>query len=98
MKIKNNYILAFVIWSILTIIWALACVLNFMYGNFLMGFISLLLSVSFSFVSGILLTKSIAVFIHNKEVEFLEYVHEELRKEYQAKNEPFEDFKDKENF
>jgi hypothetical protein len=80
------------------IVLAVACVfcdimtfVNFVEGNLLVGFISLNFSVAFAFTSGLVLSKAILVNIHNKEVEFLQYIHEELKKEVIKDIEPFDE-------
>jgi hypothetical protein len=89
MKLKNHYAWLCPIWIISTICESLACVVNFVEGNLAVGFIFLVLAVSFAFVSGILLNKAIAIYWHNKEVDWLHDIVEELREE---KEKPFEEF------
>lgn len=92
MKIKNHYILLCVIWVITSILNAISCVVNFVDGKLAVGFIFLILSVSFSFVSGSLLNKAVVVYWHNKEVEWLHEIAEELKEEAIQQIKPFEEF------
>jgi hypothetical protein len=92
MKIKNHYILLCVIWVIASISNAVSCVVNFVDGKLAVGFIFLILSVSFSFVSGILLNKAVVVYWHNKEVKWLHEIAEELKEEAIQQIKPFEEF------
>jgi hypothetical protein len=93
MKIKNHYAKLCFVWIFTTLIDSLACVVNFVEGNLWRGFIFLILSISFSFVSGILLNKAIAIYRHNKVCDFLKDIHEFLREQTEEKTEPFEEFK-----
>lgn len=89
MKIKNNYIWLSVLWILSTLFDTVFCVVNFVDGSLIYGLIFLFLSVSFSFVSGILLNKAILVYWHNKEVDWLHDFAKELSQE---QNKPFEEF------
>ena len=89
MKIKNHYIWICIIWIIATVSGSLACVVKFVDGKIGLGFIFLILSVAFSFVSGILLNKAIAVYWHNKEVDWL---HEYIDAFREKNEEPFKEF------
>lgn len=95
MKIKNHYAWICGLWIFATLVQSLACVVNFVGDNLIVGFIFLVTSVSFAFVSGILLNKAIIIYKHNKTCDFLEYIHEFLR-EHQAEEKPFEEFENKE--
>lgn len=92
MKLKNYYAWLCPFWIISCICDSLACVVNLVVGNLAVGLILLVLAVSFAFVSGILFNKAIAVYWHNKEVDWLHEIAEELQKDaiYQIK--PFEEF------
>lgn len=79
-------------WIISTICDSVICVVNFVEGKIAVGFIFLILSVAFSFVSGILLNKAITIYAHNKEVEWLKEIVEELRQEAIKQIQPFEEF------
>lgn len=92
MKIKNHYAWLCAIWIIATICDSVSCAVNFINGEIVFGFMFLVMSVGFSFVSGILLNKAVAVYNHNKEVEWLEEIAETLYDDI----EPFEEF-DNEN-
>jgi hypothetical protein len=93
MKLKNHYAWLCAIWIISTICESLACVVNFVDGKIVLGFVFLVLSVAFSFVSGMLLVKALAIRWHNKEVDWLHSVAEDLYEEEMNQIEPFEDFK-----
>jgi hypothetical protein len=93
MKIKNYYAWLCPLWIISTLCDSLACVVNFVEGKFAIGLIFLILSVAFAFVSGILLNKAIAVYWHNKEVDWLREYLEELREETIRQINPFEETK-----
>lgn len=92
MKIKNHYILLCVIWVIASISNAVSCVVNFVDGKLAVGFIFLILSVAFAFVSGILLEKALEIHNHNKEVDWLHEIAQELQEEQISKIKPFEEF------
>lgn len=94
MKIKNNYIIVFIIWAVATLFDTITALINFINGDTLAGCIFLILAVAFSFTSGSLLMKAVFVHIKNKEAEFLQYVHEELRKEAIKNIEPFDGFEE----
>ena len=89
MKIKNTYAWLCPLWIISTLCDSLACVINFVDGKFAIGLIFLILSVAFAFVSGILLNKAIAVYWHNKEVDWL---HEYIDAFREKNEEPFKEF------
>ena len=89
MKIKNTYAWLCPLWIISTLCDSLACVINFVDGKFAIGLIFLILSVAFAFVSGILLNKAIAVYWHNKEVDWL---HENIDAFREKNEEPFKEF------
>lgn len=93
MKIKNYYFLVCAIWIGLTLFNSIFCLTNFVEGNLAVGFLLLILSISLSFVSGILFNKAIFVHQHNKACEFLEEVREYLQEKSINQIEPFEDFK-----
>ena len=92
MKLKNHYACLLPFWIISTICDSLACVVNFVEGKLVVGFIFLVLAVAVAFVSGILLNKAIAVYWHNKEVDWLHEIAEELQKDAIYKIKPFEEF------
>lgn len=94
MKIRNYYAWICVFWIIATICYCVCSVVNFVDGKIGFGVIFLILSVAFAFVSGIMLNEAIAVYLHNKEVDWLKEIAEELREEYYNSIEPFEDFKE----
>lgn len=79
MKLKNHYAWVCLIWIIATIFDSVSCVVNFVEGNLAVGLIFLVLSVAFAFVSGILLNKAIVVYWHNKEVDWLHEIAQELK-------------------
>lgn len=93
MKLKNYYAWLCPFWIIACICDSLACVVSFVDGKIIFGFIFLILSVGFAFVSGILLQKAIFIYQHNKEVDWLREIVEELRENAINKIEPFEGFK-----
>lgn len=88
MRIKNHYAWICAIWIISVLLDTVNCVVKFVEGEIIIGFIFLILAVAFAFVSGILLQKAIAIYQHNKVCEFLEDIHEFLKEQ----NEPFEEF------
>ena len=90
MKIKNHYIWIFALWSIASICDAISSVVYFSNGKVGVGFIFLILAVSFAFVSGSLLEKAIMVHKYNKQVEWLKNFADELRAE--TDEQPFEEF------
>ena len=90
MKIKNHYIWIFALWSIVSICDTISSVVHFSDGKVGVGFIFLILAVSFAFVSGSLLEKAIMVHKHNKQVEWLKNFADELRAEIEEQ--PFEEF------
>jgi hypothetical protein len=92
MKLKNHYAWLLPFWLIATICDSLACVVNFVEGNLAVGFIFLILSVAFAFVSGILLEKALEIHNHNKEVDWLHEIAQELQEEQISKIKPFEEF------
>ena len=93
MKLKNHYAWLCPLWIIATVFNSITCVVNFFNEKLAVGFIFLILSVSFAFVSGILLEKAIFIHQHNKEVDWLREIAEELKKNAINQIEPFEDFK-----
>lgn len=95
MKIKNHYAWLFALWVISTLCDSLTCVVNFVEGKYAVGFIFLVLSVAFSFVSGMLLQKAIMVHNHNTTCDMLEELADDLYEEYINQIEPFEEFEDK---
>lgn len=92
MKIKNHYAWICPIWIISTILDSITCVVNFVDGRFGFGFIFLILSVSFAFVSGMLLNKAMVIYNHNKTCDWLHDIAIELAKEEIEKIKPFEEF------
>lgn len=92
MKVKNYYAWLCPLWIISTLCDSISCVVTFVNGKFAVGLIFLILSVAFSFVSGILLNKAIAVYWHNKEVDWLQEMAKELQKEAIRQIKPFEEF------
>lgn len=95
MKIKNNYIFPFILWIILTLIFGLLSVINFTNYDCALGFIFLILAMAFSFVSGILLIKLIAVENYNNQIDFLNNFAKELYETEMKNIEPFGEFGDK---
>lgn len=93
MKLKNHYAWLCPFWIIASICDSLACVVSFVEGKIIFGFIFLILSVGFAFVSGILLQKAIFIYHHNQEVDWLKEISEELRQNAINQIEPFGDFK-----
>ena len=92
MKLKNHYAWLFAIWIVATICDSLACLVNFVDGKIVLGFVFLVLSVAFSFVSGMLLNKSIAVYKHNKICDWMHSVAEDLYEEEMENIKPFDEF------
>ena len=88
MKLINYYAWLLPIWLIASFCSCIASFVNFLNGKLLLGMIFLILSVALAFVSGILLQKAIDIYYHNKEVEWLEEMVDELT----IKDEPFEEF------
>lgn len=93
MKIKNIYAWLSALWIVSTLTNSLACIVNFVDGSLWRGFIFLILSVAFSFISGALLNKAIMIYNHNKACDFLEEIHEFLREQSIEQIEPFDEFK-----
>jgi hypothetical protein len=92
MKLKNYYAWLLPFWIITTLLDSISCVVNFVEGEIGIAFIFLILSVAFSFVSGILLQKAIFIHQHNKEVDWLKGIIEELKENAVSQIEPFEEF------
>lgn len=91
MKITNHYIWLCALWITSTICDSISCARNFIEGNLVVGFVFLVLSVAFAFVSGILLNKAIQIHQHNKACKFLEEIHEFLLEQEIDSIDPFEE-------
>ena len=97
MKIKNYYAFVAVAWIITTIIDCFACVVNFVDGTYLIGLIFLIITIAFSFVSGILVQKAIEIYKHNQLCDFLEHIEDYLEEEPEEIT-PFEEFESGNDF
>jgi hypothetical protein len=92
MKLKNHYAWLFVVCAIATLANSLSCVVNFVGGNIIIGFIFFVLSIAFGFVSGMLLQKSLEIREHNKTCDWLKEIAEDLKEQYFDSLSPFEEF------
>jgi hypothetical protein len=92
MKLKNYYAWLLPFWIISTLLDSISCVVNFVEGNLAVGFIFIVLAVSFAFVSGILFEKALAIHKHNKTCDWLHEIAKELMEEELV---PFKEFENK---
>jgi hypothetical protein len=92
MKRKNNCAWLCILWILIALCDMICCILNFIEGKLFLGAICLILSVSFSFVGGILLEKAISIYWQNKEVDYLNELFEEYREQKSEQIKPFEEF------
>ena len=92
MKLKNHYAWLLPFGIISTIYDCVGSVVNFVDSKIVFGFIFLVLSISFSFVSGILLEKALVIHKHNKTCDWLHELAQELAKEEIEQIKPFEEF------
>jgi hypothetical protein len=89
MKLKNHYIWLFIIWSIATIANAISSTVNFVDGQIGIGFICLVISIAFAFISGILLFKALEVRNHNWICDMLHDLTLELEMQEKELMKPF---------
>jgi hypothetical protein len=91
MKLKNYYAFICIIWISSTFLNTLSTIIHFVDGTLWKGFIFLILSIAFAFVSGIYLEKAITIYKHNKTCDWLHDIAQELRQKEIEKIDPFED-------
>lgn len=93
MKLKNHYIWLCAIWIFFTIINAVNSVVHFTNGNIGKGFISLVLSIAFSFVSGVLLKNAINIAKYNQYLQRWEEKLKEIEaRKKSVQEKPFAEF------
>ncbi len=97
MKRKNPYILVAIIWTLLTVIFAVASVVQFVDGDIGIGALLVCVACGFAFATGGLCEKARAIAEFNSQVRFLEQAHEALTDfvselEKAKDNEPFPEF------
>ena len=91
MKKKNHSAWLCVVWAITTLLNALSCVNNFVDGNLWLGVLFLCVAVGFGFGTGTLFQKALEISRHNKQVEWLQEIAQELQQELVNRINPFEE-------
>ena len=97
MKRKNPYILVAIIWSVLTVVFAVSSVVLFVDGELAIGALLVCVACGFAFSTGWLYEKARASAEWNSQVRFLEQAHEALNDfvaelEKAEENRPFKEF------
>ena len=97
MRRKNPYILVAIIWSVLTVAFAVSSVVLFVDGELAIGALLVCVACGFAFTTGWLYEKARAIAEWDSQVRFLEQAHEALNDfvaelEKAEENRPFKEF------